>query len=317
MLGSFHDAEDAVQETLLRAWRHLSTFEGRSSFRSWLYRIATNVCLTHVMRQRRDLPTLPRALADAVARGTKPELDLSPFPDALLDELESVTGDPPAEYDLRESIQIALQLLPPRQRAVFVLRDVLSFSADEVAGMLETTLASVIGALHRARETIERQRTEGRLQLGQVVPADAVQRLIVERYIEAWDAVDIPKLAGLLKSDAVLTMPPLPVRYAGRDAVAEFFVTVPSGGALDRFRLVRMRANHQPALAVYRLKPDTNTYGAWAIWVLTLDGDAIAEITAFVDATLFPRFGLSAEVDTRSRPVSRTGGQSRPDREST
>ncbi len=238
----------------------------------------------------------------------EPELDLSPFPDALLDELESVTGDPPAEYDLRESIQIALQLLPPRQRAVFVLRDVLSFSADEVAGMLETTLASVIGALHRARETIERQRTEGRLQLGQVVPADAVQRLIVERYIEAWDAVDIPKLAGLLKSDAVLTMPPLPVRYAGRDAVAEFFVTVPSGGALDRFRLVRMRANHQPALAVYRLKPDTNTYGAWAIWVLTLDGDAIAEITAFVDATLFPRFGLSAEVDTRSRPVSRTGG---------
>jgi RNA polymerase sigma-70 factor (ECF subfamily) len=304
MLGSFHDAEDAVQETLLRAWRHLSTFEGRSSFRTWLYRIATNVCLTHVMRQRRDLPTLPRALADAVARGTEPELDLSPFPDALLDELESVTGDPAAEYDLRESIQVAflaaLQLLPPRQRAVFVLRDVLSFSADEVAGMLETTLASVNGALHRARATIERQRAEGRLQLGRVVPADAVQRLIVQRYIEAWDAVDIPKLAGLLKSDAVLTMPPLPVRYAGRDAVAEFFATVPSGGALDRFRLVRTRANRQPTLAVYRLKPDTNTYGAWAIWVLTLDGDAIAEITAFVDSTLFPRFGLSVEVDTRS-----------------
>ena len=307
LLGSLDDAEDAVQETLLRAWRHLATFEARSTLRAWLYRIATNVSLTHVKRKRRDLPVLPKALAEAVARGNEPEIDLSPYPDILLDELESTMGDPAAQYDQRESIQLAflaaVQVLPARQRAVFLLRDVLNFSTDEVAGMLETTAASVNGALHRARATIDRQRADGRLHLGRIVPTDDTQRSIVERYVEAWDAVDIRGLARLLKSDVVLTMPPLPVRYSGRDEVATFFATVPSGGALDRFRLIPTRANLQPALGAYRLNSDTNTYRAWGIWVLSLDGEAIAEITAFVDEKLFPRFRLPSEVDSKLRPV--------------
>jgi RNA polymerase sigma-70 factor (ECF subfamily) len=302
MLGSFHDAEDAVQETLLRAWRHLATFQSRSSFRSWLYRIATNVCLTRGRRQQADARSLPLppALADDVARGDEPELTLSPYPDTLLDELVTTLGDPAARYDLRESVQLAflaaIQLLPARQRAVFVLRDVLSFSADEVAGMLDTTIASVNGALHRARATIERQRAAGRLQSGRIAPSSEVERSLVQRYVEAWDAMDVAALAGLLGRDVVLTMPPLPVRYTGRESVARFFATVPAGGALDHFRLVPTRANRQPSLGIYRRDADGDVFHAWGVWVLTLDGDTIAEITAFVDPTLPALFGLPAEV---------------------
>jgi RNA polymerase sigma-70 factor (ECF subfamily) len=302
MLGSFHDAEDAVQETLLRAWRHLATFEGRSSFRGWLYRIATNVCLTRGRRQRVDVRSLPLplALADDVARGTEPEITLSPYPDTLLDELPATSGDPAVRYDLYESVQLAflaaIQLLPARQRAVFVLRDVLSFSADEVASMLDATTASVNGALHRARATIERQRAAGRLQRARIAPSSEGERSLLQRYVEAWEATDVDALAGLLKRDAVLTMPPLPVRYTGRKAVARFFATVPAGGRLDRFRYVPTRANRQPALGVYRRDADGSAFRAWGVWVFSLDADAIAEITAFVDATLPSIFGLPAEV---------------------
>jgi RNA polymerase sigma-70 factor (ECF subfamily) len=302
MLGSFHDAEDAVQETLLRAWRHLATFEGRSSFRGWLYRIATNVCLTRGRRQRidaRSLP-LPPALADDVARATEPEITLSPYPDGLLDDLAATSGDPAVRYDLYESVQLAflaaIQLLPARQRAVFVLRDVLSFSADEVAGMLDATTASVNGALHRARATIERQRAAGRLQRARIAPSSEVERSLLQRYVEAWDRMDVDALTGLLKRDAVLTMPPLPVRYTGREELARFFATVPAGGRLDRFRFVPTRANRQPALGAYRRDADHGAFRAWGVWVFTLDGDAIAEITAFADPTFPAIFGLPAEV---------------------
>ncbi len=300
MLGSFHDAEDAMQETLLRAWRHLATFEGRSSFRAWLYRIATNVCLRQRARRRTDPPVLPQALAEAVARSTEPAINLSPYPDALLDELAATSGDPVAEYDLRESVQLAflaaVQLLPPRQRAVLILHDVLGWSAGEVAELLDSTTASVNGALNRARATLEQQRAAGRLQTGRRVPTDEVAQSLVRRYVEAWCAVDIGALAGLLKSDVVMTMPPLPVRYTGREAVAAFLATIPAGGARDRFRFIPTRANRQPALAVYRLDPDGHTYGAWGIFVLSADGDAIAEITAFIDPTLLPMFGLPTEI---------------------
>jgi RNA polymerase sigma-70 factor, ECF subfamily len=301
MLGSVHDAEDGVQETWLRAWRHLATFEGRSSFRAWLYRIATNVCLGQGRRRGTELPVPTKAQIEAIARSTEPEITLSPYPDAWLDELEASTGDPAAAYDLRESVQLAflaaVQLLPPRQRAVLLLRDVLGWSAAEVADVLDSTTASVNSALTRARTTLAQQRAAGRLPTGRRVPTDEVERSLVRRYVEAWDAVDIGKLAGLLKRDVVLTMPPLPLRYTGREKVAEFLATTPADGALDRFRLLPTRANRQPAVAVYRLDPEGQTYRARGIHVLSVDGDAIAAITSFVDPTLMPVFGFPAELE--------------------
>ena len=296
MLGSLHEAEDGVQETLLRAWRHLATFQGRSSFRAWLYSIATNACLSQRRRRRPEVAGLPPALVQAVARSTEPAITLSPYPDAWLDQLPASSEDPVSAYDLRESVQLAfmaaIQLLPPRQRAVLILRDVLGWSAEEVARLLESTTASVNSALQRARSTLEQQRAAGRLNTAQAAPPGEVEQTLVRRYLDAWDAVDVGRLAGLLKSDVVLTMPPLPLRYAGRDAVAEFFATIPAGGALDRFRLVPTRANRQPALAIYRLDAESHTFRAWGMFVLGLDGEAIAEITAFVDPRLVPLFGL-------------------------
>jgi RNA polymerase sigma-70 factor (ECF subfamily) len=299
MLGSFHDAEDAVQETLLRAWRHLATFEGRSAWRAWLYRIATNVCLRHRARRRTELPAVP-ALVEAIARSAEPSISLTPYPDAWLDEIEDASGDPAAAYDLRESMQLAflaaVQLLPPRQRAVLILRDVLGWSAAEVADMLEATTASVNSALTRARTTLAQQRAAGRLPSGRVAPPDEVAQSLAQRYFAAWQAVDMSALTGVLASDVVLTMPPLPLRYDGRAAVTAFLATIPAGGARDQFRFLHTRANRQPAMAVYRRAPDGHTYRAWGMFVLGVDGEAIAEITAFADPTLVAAFGLPAEL---------------------
>jgi RNA polymerase sigma-70 factor (ECF subfamily) len=298
MLGSVHDAEDALQETLLRAWRHLASFESRSSFRAWLYRIATNVCLTGAARRRVEPTVAPAAQADAA--GSESVTYLSPYPDALLDELEA-SGNPAAHYDLRESVQLAflaaVQLLPPRQRAVLILRDVLSWSAPEVAELFDSTTASVNSALQRARATIDRLRDEGRLRMERSRPPDEVERSLVHHYVEAWDAVDIERLVGLLRSDAILTMPPVPLRYEGRRAIAEFFATVPAGGALNQIRLIPTRANRQPAVAAYLLDPDSQTHRAYGLMVLTIDADEIAEITGFADPTLFPVFGLQPELE--------------------
>jgi len=184
MLGSIQDAEDAVQETLLRAWRHLDSFAGRSSLRSWLYRIATNVCLTAAARPRRDPPP-PAWLADELTASSEPVMHLSPYPDAWLSELEAPIGNPAARYELRESVELAflaaIQVLPPRQRAVLILRDVLTWSASEVAELLGATTVSVNSALQRARATIERLRREGRLRTDLVVPPDEVEQSLVRR----------------------------------------------------------------------------------------------------------------------------------------
>src|SRR5262245_10715719 len=207
MLGSVHDAEDALQETLLRAWRHLDSFEGRSSFRAWLYRIATNVCLA-ALGKRPESPT------------EEPSL-LTPYPDAWLDELPSETAEPGARYDLRESVQLALlaavQTLPPGQRAALLLRDVLGFSAKEVAELLDVSPTSVHSAVRRARATLE-QRAPARTS-----PPDEIQRSLVNRYIDAWESVDIPGLVALMREDAVMTMPPDPAAFLGRDAIGDFF----------------------------------------------------------------------------------------------
>ena len=319
LLGSFHDAEDAMQETLLRAWRHLATFEGRSSFRGWMYRIATNVCLKQGGRKRLDLPPLPKAV-EAIARSVEPALNLSPYPDVLLDELQATSGDPVAEYDLNESVQVAflavVQLLPPRQRAVIILHDVVGFSASDVAELLDSTTASVNSALNRARATMQQQRAAGRLQPGRLVPTDDSAQSLVQRYVEAWRAMDINKLSVLLKRDVVMTMPPLPMRYSGREAVIQFLVTIPVRGERERFRFIPTRANRQPALAVYRPDPDGNreTYRAWGIFVLTAEGDTIAEITAFLDPTLLPLFGLPAELRPYRRLKSRASESTRSER---
>jgi RNA polymerase sigma-70 factor (TIGR02960 family) len=300
LLGSVHDAEDALQETLVRAWRYLASFQGRSSFRAWLYRIATNVCLTQGARARAEPPPVPRALAEAVASSSEPVLHLSPYPDALLDQLPATTGNPVAEYDLRESVQLAflatVQVLPPRQRAVLILRDVAGWSAREVAEMLDSTTAGVNSVLQRARAAIEQQRKDGRLQAGRAVPANELERSVVSRYVEAWEASDFERLATLLKSDAVLTMPPLPLRYQGREAVATFFATIRAAAPLGQWHLVATRANRQPALAAYRLDSTGTTLCAWGVLVLTLDGEAIAEISGFNDPGLLPWFGLPAEL---------------------
>jgi RNA polymerase sigma-70 factor (ECF subfamily) len=295
LLGSFHDAEDAVQETLLRAWRHLSGFEGRSSFRAWLYRIATNAALSQRRRVQRDISNVPMPIAEAASRSSEPWIALSPYPDALLDEVQATSGDPLSDAELHESVQLAflaaVQLLPPRQRAVLILRDVVGFPADAVAEMLESTTASVNSALNRGRKTLEQQRATGLLHTGRVPPPDAVAESLAGRYVDAWQAMDIGQLVGLLKHDVILTMPPLPLHYVGRESARDFFRSLPLPPP-DRLRVIPTRANRQPALAVYRIDQHTNAYHAWGIWVLSLDGDTIAEVSAFTDPSLFPSFGL-------------------------
>lgn len=241
---------------------------------------------------------MPRAVEDVphtIERG----IALSPYPDALLDELEATTGSPTAAYDLRESVQLAflaaVQLLPPRQRAALILRDVAGFSAEETAESLDSTVASVNSALARARTTMEQQRAAGRLQLGQAPADDVTAESIVERYVDAWQAADIGKLVDLLKRDVVMTMPPLPLRYSGRRNVIQFLISIPTMTERQLFRFVPTRANRQPAIGVYR-RGAGEIFAAWALFVLTADGESLAEITAFIDPSLLPVFGLPMDL---------------------
>ena len=235
MLGSLPDAEDALQETLIRAWRSQDRFEGRGTFRAWLYSIATNVCVS-------------AAASRKLVQNDGGITHLTPLPDALLEELASSDEDPAVRVGLRESVQLAflaaLQLLPPRQRAVLLLRDVLGWSANEVAVQLEGTVTSVNSALQRARATLERERRAGRLVTDRTVPPDAIQRRILKRFVRAWDAVDVEGLVALLTDDAVLTMPPLPMRFVGRKGIGEFLARVPAGART--LAVLRERSGSRP-----------------------------------------------------------------------
>jgi RNA polymerase sigma-70 factor (ECF subfamily) len=286
MLGSYHDAEEALQETLLRAWQGLAGYEGRAPLRHWLYRITTTTCLKMINRRGRDPVTTTLDVAW-----------LQPYPDALLDQLANrltdSDADPAAIVDQRETVALAfiaaLQLLPATQRAVLILREVLGWPAQQVAELLETSVAAVNSALQRARATLAQAHAAGAATGTR--PDTARERRVVEAFMRAWHDCDIPALAALLRDDATLTMPPQPLRFVGRDAVAGFFATVPAGGRLDLIELLEIRANGEPALAAY-LPDDTGDCRGYGIMVLSIDGDHVAAITGFPAPDLFRAFDL-------------------------
>ena len=296
MLGSVHDAEDQVQETMLRAWRSHGEFEGRASLRTWLYRIATNACLRALEnRSRRPLPSGLAGPGDdphAPLAAARPEVPwLQPFPDALLSGGAAGLADPASIVTSREGMRLALiaalQYLPPRQRAVLILRDVLGWRAAEVAELLGTSTAAVNGVLQRARARLE-QAAPAAEEMRE--PTDPDARALLGRYAAAFENADVTGLTELLHHDAVLEMPPLPTWFAGRDAVLAFLGARVLGQPGD-FRLIPTAANGQPALAGY-LRDHEGVYRAHAVQVLTLAGSRVARIVSFNDPALVTTFGL-------------------------
>jgi RNA polymerase sigma-70 factor, ECF subfamily len=279
MLGSYDDAQEATQETLLRAWRSLASYGQRAPLRHWLYRIATTTCLK--LRNRRERQ--PISLMDVTY--------VQPYPDRFLDELGTSETDPAATAETRESVALAfitaLQCLRPMPRAVLILHDVLAWRAVEVADLLDTSVAAVNSALQRAREGIRQaahQQVASRL-------SDAPDHDIVNRFMSAWKRRDIDALAALLAQDVALRMPPERVELHGHRAVVAFFATVPAGGQLDRFHLLITYANGCPAVAAY-LPDDAGRHVPFGLMVLTLAGGSIATITGFPDPALFAIFDL-------------------------
>jgi len=298
ILGSVQDAEDALQETLLAAWRGLDQYEGRASLRTWLYRIATNRCLNTLRasgRRPRAEPAAPAFLTAEPTRRGEP-VWLQPYPDALLDALPDPEAGPEARYEGKESITLAfvtaIQHLPPRQRAVLVLRDVLGFRSAEVADMLATSEASVNSALQRARATME-SRLPGPDRERAPLPRSARERDLADRFAVAYSGDDIDGVIALLTDDAWLTMPPMTLEYQGLAAITAFFRDVSAWRAGRRDRLVATWANGQPAFCCYRPDAGTGRVSAHGLIVLTLEGERISAITRFVDNDVLPYFGLA------------------------
>ena len=295
LLGSLQDAEDVVQETLLAAWRGLSGFEQRASLRSWLYRIATNRCL-NALRDRRRRPQEEPSMAEPPrpTRLAEP-MWLDPYPDAMLEGVADSAPGPEASYETGEALGLAftagLQHLPPRQRAALVLREVLGFRTGEVAEMLETSEASVKGALQRARSTLD-----SRLELGDPelvpLPGSARERELVGRFVAAVEQGDTPGLISLLTEDAWLTMPPQPYEYQGGEAIARFIARERGDRRGANLRLVSTRANGQPAFGCYLPDPQARLVRAYGIMVLALGEERISAVTWFGERSLFAHFGL-------------------------
>ena len=270
MLGSLHDADDALQETMLRAWKGSDRYEPRAQLGAWLHTIATNVCLTAIARKR----ARPAEVSEDLEH-------LQPYPDRLLDDLV-----------VRETVELAfitaIQLLPPKQRAVLILLDVLGWSAKEAAEALGDSLAAVTSALQRARVGLERTRKR--------VPAPGEQeRALAKRFMKAWDAVDIEGLVALLTEDALMTMPPERMQIAGARAIGDFFGSVPNEGRLDEIRLLPTSMNRQPALAAYA-RGGNGKHRPYGLMVLHIEGDQISGIVGFPDPWLFERCGLPSEL---------------------
>ena len=300
MLGSVQDAEDVLQDTLLAAWQGLAGFEGRASLRTWLYKIATNRCLNARRAASRrpakewDIPGVeppePTRLGEVVW--------LEPYPDTFLKGADDGAPGPEARYEQAEAVSLAfvtaLQVLPPRQVAVLLLRDVLGFHAREVADMLGTTVESVTSALKRARAGLQRRPFPA---AGEPPPASGShsEEAIVAKFVRAWESADLDALVALLTDDVFISMPPMPFEYQGRDVVARFCACL--FGAGRRFDLVPTRANGQPAFGVYVRGQDGISHGA-GLYVLTLTGDRICAMTRFENGVL-PWFGLPRSLPSR------------------
>ena len=294
MLGSYQDAEEALQDTLLSAWQGFGAFAGRSALRTWLYRIATNRCLNARRTASRrpakewDIPGVeppePTQLGEVVW--------LEPYPDTLLRGALDVPPGPEARYAQTESISLAfvtgLQTLPPRQLAVLILRDVLGFHADEVAEMLDSTIESVNSALKRARAGMQRRQPSSAEREAAPAPDSPAEDAIVARFVSAFESADVDALVALLTDDVFISMPPMPLEYVGPDLAARFFAGI--FGAGRRFELVRTRTNGQPAFGAY-LRSPTGVHQAVGLHVLALSGDRICAMTRFENGVL-PWFGL-------------------------
>jgi RNA polymerase sigma-70 factor (TIGR02960 family) len=305
ILGSLTDAEDMLQETLLAAWRGLPGFAGRSSLRSWLYRIATNQCLNALRTAGRQV------LAEPVPPFTPPEPTrrgeitwLQPYPDALLDGLPDTAPGPDARYQAAETVELAfvagLQRMPPRQAATLVLRDVLGFDSHEVAGMLGISPTAVKGTLQRARAALDQHRDQaghGR----EPRPGSAAERALARRFADAYIAADVDGVIALLTDDAWLSMPPAPHQYHGTDAIRSFLHAAFAHRGDRRLYLVPTRANTQPALAGYLTGPAQAAAAPAGLFVLTMAGPKIHDVTRFHLDELYPRFGLAPSLPEPAR----------------
>jgi len=304
MLGSVHDAEDALQDAFLRAWRALARFEGRSSLRAWLYRIATNTCLDVVARRpKRVLPLDYGPAGDPHDGPGEPLVEsvwVEPYPDERVSLADGFAA-PDARYEQRESVELAfiaaLQHLPARQRAVLILREVLGFSAREVAETLDTTTASVNSALQRARKTVDEQLPERSQQATLRSLGDDRIRALVERYVDAWERGDVDAVAAMLAEDAAIAMPPMASWFRGPGVLVFLREWAFSGRVYDaegnrRVRVIPTRANGQPAFGTYSWDPVQERYLPTVLQVLTLRGTQIEEITGFVSPEVFAGFGL-------------------------
>jgi RNA polymerase sigma-70 factor (TIGR02960 family) len=296
ILGSVQDAEDALQETLLAAWRALEHYQDRASLRAWLYRIATNRCLNQLRDTGRRAQPESAVLAFEPPAPTRlAELTwLEPYPDALLEGVPDSTPGPDARYETKETVTLAfltaLQRLPPRQRAVLVLRDVLGFRSAEVGTMLDQSEVSVNSALQRARAALETRLPPGPDRAP--LPQSPAERELVGAFADAFENGDIDRVVALLTEDAWLTMPPEPYEYQGHDAIARFLATAYGVHDASRVRLVPTRANTQPAFGSYHKDPHADIAHARGVFVLTLEGAQISAITRFGDLGILPHFGF-------------------------
>ena len=289
MLGSFEDSEDAVQETLLRAWRRRETFEGRSTFRAWLYRIATNACLDALGRRERRLQV-----------ATGPEVPwLQPFPDHLLEEIPADDDEPDAAVVAKETIELAfmtaIQHLPPRQRAVLILRDVLDWTAKDTAALLDSSVASVNSALQRARAAMKQHLPERRLEWGPGVDASKEEQALLERYLNATQDADAEAFVEMMREDARFSMPPEPGVWVGRRTIVDSWSEALDIESFGLVRGVVTRANTQPALACYLKRPGEDEYRPMALDVIRIEEGRVAEIVTFPPA-VFPSFGLAPKL---------------------
>jgi RNA polymerase sigma-70 factor (ECF subfamily) len=297
MLGSLDDAEDVVQETFLRAWRKRETFAGRGSFRAWLYRIATNACFDFLEKAGGRVITHEQP-ADRREALPPPEIPwLQPFPDRLLEQVAPRDGEPDAVVVAKETIElgflVAIQLLPPKQRAVLILRDVLDWPAKDTAELLDTSVASVNSALQRARATLQRHLPPPRREWAAGLNPTEEERALLQRYVDASERSDPDAIATLLREDVRFSMPPESGTWVGRDAVVNGWVEGGFGSDwFGDFRCVSTRANRMPAVACYHRKPGAAEYRAFTLDVLKIEDGQIAEITAFDIVPVLDRLGL-------------------------